>query len=191
MDRRPLLVVIKEMVKSPVAWLLPFATLAGIYSTVRREYYPDLPSLGLVMPHWAWLVIILTIALAASFHANYKLAKSNLPSLRSDVIRLFEKRRMQGFEIRKKALPGWDERAFEWYRLVLSDLALIRGQDFSTLFDHEIGRKPKIKNAMNEKDPRAVVNITSDELLKLQTTITNDEILQTSELAKHLRSALD
>jgi hypothetical protein len=143
------------------------------------------------MPHWVWLVIILTIALGASFHANYKLARSNLPSLRSEVIRLFEKRRMQGFQIRKQARPGWPERAFEWYDTVLKDLALVRGSDFSDLFNLEIGRKPKIKNAMNEKDPRVVVDTTCEDLRILQEKIRDEEILQTKELLKHLRSVLN
>jgi hypothetical protein len=178
------------MVKSPISWLLPIIGGAGFYSNVLRGIYPELPPLGLVLPHWAWLFIFALTLLAASLHANYKLAQKLQPTLRSDIVRLLEKRRMDGFEIRKKKVAGWEDQAASWYRTVLNDLSLIKGGNFSKLFDLEIGRKPKFKNAMNEKDWNVVVNGTCDDLKALQSNLRDDEILRSDKLTALLRAAL-
>ena len=183
MNRRPLLVVLWETVWSPILWTLPvIGAAAGLYQNVLRGIYPDLRPIGSILPPLAWLTIFFLVVLLASFHANYKLAQKLQPTLRSDIVRLLEKRRMNGFEIRKKKVAGWEAQAESWYRNVLNDLSIIKGNDFSKLFDLEIGRKPKFKNAMNEKDWSVVVNGACDDLKALQSSLRDDEILRSDKL---------
>jgi hypothetical protein len=190
MNRRPLVVVLWEMVKSPFLWLAPIVGIAGFYQNIIRGIYPDLRPIGLILPPLAWLTIFISIILLASFHANYKLAQKLQPTLRSDIDKLLEKRRLEGFEIRKKKAAGWQDQAASWYGNVLADLSLIKGDHFSKLFNIEIGRKPKFKNSMGEKDWTIIINGTCDDLKALQATLRDDQILRSDKLTALLMTEL-
>jgi|tagenome__1003787_1003787.scaffolds.fasta_scaffold20243856_2 hypothetical protein len=98
------------------------------------------------MPTTYWIILLLVFFSAALFHTSYKLVRDAQSIRLSDVQRLLERRQTQGFDIHKKAKPGWEACADQWYKTVLQDLALIKGPDFSRLFDLDIGRKRSIKD---------------------------------------------
>ena len=141
------------------------------------------------MPVWAWAVLLLSSILLASFHANYKLAQKLQPTLRSSVIRLFEKRRMEGFHIRKQKAPGWQAEGEHWYKAVLRDLSLIKGPDFSKLFALAVGRKPNVKNG-NETNWHKTIDAACNDLEALQAAIKDEEIIRSDDLNEHLAKML-
>ena len=76
------------------------------------------------------------------------------------------------------------------YATVLKDLTIIRGDNFSRLFDLDIGRTPRIRNAAGDKDPKYLINNTCDELKTLQEKIALEDIDRSGELVQHLRLTL-
>jgi hypothetical protein len=184
--------ILRETFKSPFAWLLAIFPALSAYSVFQERLDPDLLSLLGIMPLPYWIICFLLILLLASFHTSYRLVCATRPTLLVQVHRLLNKRRTQGFDIRKKALAGWQDSAEDWFQTVLVDLSLIRDPEFSRLFELDIGRKQGIKDLPSGKrNPKNLINFVCQELETLQREITSDQIPQDSDdLRARIKAAL-
>lgn len=143
------------------------------------------------MPLWAWVILALILFSIAMFETAYRHVRSMQPPLLTDIRSLLRRHQTTGFDIRKQRKDGWERRAFEWYKTVLSDLTLIFGDDYSRLFDIEIGRQRNIRFPTGEKNPKYLINHTSDMLEKVMgQELTEDRISPAPELKRRLQEAL-
>ena len=175
--------------RSPWAWFSGLIFLLGLYPLIRGEFYPQWPALGQLMPLWVYAILGLGLLWVATFETAYRYIRSIQPPSIAEIQKLLLRRQTEGFSIRKRRGDGWEAKALAWYQIVLDDLTLIFGPDYSLLFDAEVGRKPNIKLPTGGKNPKFLI-VHACEMLenRMKQDLVEGHITPSPKLRKRLET---